>query len=494
MFAALAIAFPVPALAGDESQGPPNVLLILADDLGYGDPRCYNPDSKVPTPALDRLASQGMRFTDAHSPSSVCTPTRYGLLTGRYCWRTRLKSGVLLGDSPALIEPDRLTLPALLQRQGFDTMGVGKWHLGLGDSAETDYSLPLVPGPTTVGFDHYFGIPASLDMPPYVFIRDDRPVVPPSEEIGASAHRRQGGGGFWRAGAIAPGFRHIDVLPELEREAIAFLDDRGEAGADRPFFLYVPLSAPHTPWLPTDAYLGRSGAGFYGDFAAMVDATIGRILEALDRSGLADRTLVIVTSDNGAHWPESDISRFGHRANGPWRGQKADIHEGGHRVPFLVRWPGVVSPGSSCEQTVCLTDVMATVAAVVGAELPDDSAEDSFDLAPLLRGESPAVPIRPATVHHAMRGMFAVRVGDWKLIEGLGSGGFTAPGSIDPTTLGPGAPMGQLYNLSEDPDESENLWNDRPDVVSRLGAVLDEIRSSGRSRPDAEATSAQSGP
>ena len=471
---------------GGQAAEAPNMLLILADDLGFGDPRCYNADSQIPTPNLDRLASQGMRFTDAHSPSSVCTPTRYGLLTGRYCWRTSLQRGVLEGYSPALIEPDRVTIPRMLGARGYDTTGIGKWHLGLGTVPETDYGRPLRPGPLSTGFDHYFGIPASLDMPPYVFIRDDGLVAPPTETIEGSDHRRQGGGGFWRGGAIAPGFRHRDVLPEIEREAVEFLSDRGEARGENPFFLYVPLTAPHTPWLPTDPNLGRSGAGYYGDFVAQVDETIGRILDTLDNSGLADETIVILTSDNGAHWPESDIAQFDHRANGPWRGQKADIHEGGHRVPLLVRWPGNVEPGSHANQTVCLTDLTATLAAIAGAELPDDSAEDSFDLSPILRGEMPGEVIRPATVHHSLQGMFAIRVGAWKLVEGLGSGGFTQPRSIDPASLGQDAPIGQLYHLGEDPEEETNLWNQRPEIVDRLIGELDRIRSSGRSRPAIE--------
>lgn len=471
---ALATPFPGPA------EPPPNVVIILADDLGYGDPRCYNEESKVPTPTFDRLAGESMRFTDAHTPSAVCTPTRYGLLTGRYCWRSRLKRGVLWGMSPALIEPDRTTIASMLDAAGYETMGVGKWHLGLGDDEETDYSGPLRPGPVTIGFDHYFGIPASLDMPPYVYIRDDGLVAPPTETIDGSAHRRQGGDGFWRGGPIAPGFRHVDVLPELEREAIAFLD--GREGDDDPFFLYVPLSAPHTPWLPLDEYRGRSDAGYYGDFVAQVDATIGRILDALDRTGEAGETLLIVTSDNGAHWPVADIVHHHHRANGPWRGQKADIHEGGHRVPFFVRWPGQVEPGSTCDETICLTDVLATVAAATGREVPDDGAEDSYDLTPLLLrpgGDWERAPV----VHHSAQGMFAVRDGDWKLIEGLGSGGFTPPQRIDPGALGPDAPEGQLYDLANDPGETHNLWNERPEVVERLRARLDAIRDGGRSRP-----------
>ncbi len=459
----------------------PNIVIILADDLGIGDPSAYNPDSKVPTPNLDQVAAEGMRFNDAHSPSAVCTPTRYGLLTGRYSWRTRLKSGVLWGFSPALIEPERLTIASMLKQQGYFTAAVGKWHLGLGDQEKTDYTKPLRPGPLEAGFDTFFGIPASLDMEPYVFVRDDRPEELPTEEVEASRHRRQGGGGFWRAGPIAPSFRHIDVLPRIGEESVAIIQQ--EAEQDRPFFLYVPLSAPHTPWLPTDEYRGSSKAGYYGDFTAMVDVTIGQIIDALEQTGQKENTLLIVTSDNGSHWPVDDIEEFDHRANGPYRGQKADIHEGGHRVPFFARWPGKIEPGSTCDQTICLTDLLATCAAIVGQDLPEDAAEDSFNLLPLLLGESPSEPIRPATIHHSAQGMFAIRSGDWKLIEGLGTGGFTAPRSIDPSTLGPEDPRGQLYNLAEDIAESNNLYNEHPEVVERLTKMLDEIRDSGRSGP-----------
>ena len=478
ILAVLAVAVP---LDTPEPDDRPNVVIILADDLGYGDPGFANPESKIPTPALDALALESIRFDDAHTPGSVCTPTRYGLLTGRYCWRSELKRGVLWGYSPALIEPGRPTIASMLDGLGYETMGVGKWHLGLGDRETTDYNRPLLPGPLTVGFDHYFGIPASLDMDPYVYIRDAGVDALPTETIADSAHRRQNGEGYWRGGPIAPGFRHIDVLPKIEDEAVAFLDAR--ADSDDPFFLYVPLSAPHTPWLPLDEYRGRSDAGYYGDFVVQVDATVGRILEALERSGRDEETLVLFTSDNGAQWTETDVEQFGHRANGPWRGQKSDIFEGGHRVPFLARWPGRIAPGTSCDQTICLTDLYATVAALAGQPLADDAAEDSFDLSPLLLGLEPDGPIRPATVHQSGQGLIAVRVGPWKLVEGLGSGGFTPPQTIDPATLGPGAPQGQLYHLEDDPAESRNLYNERPEVVSRLQGVLDTLRDNGRSRP-----------
>lgn len=465
-----------PLLAAETSRQTPNIVFILADDLGYGDLGCYNKDSRIPTPNLDRLAAQGMRFTDAHTPSAVCTPTRYGLLTGRYCWRSRLKSGVLNGYSPLLIEPKRLTVAALLKQHGYITAGIGKWHLGLGDSGKTDFSKPLRPGPCSVGFDRYFGIPASLDMPPYVFIENDGVTEAPTKTIGDSAMRRKGGGGFWRGGAIAPHFKHVDVLPTITEKAIGFVRKQS---ADKPFFLYLPFSAPHTPWMPTDEFRDKSKAGYYGDFVAQVDASVGRVLRALDEAKLSDNTLLFFTSDNGAHWLPDDIKKWGHRANDGLRGQKADIWDGGHRVPFLVRWPGHIKADSVSKELICLTDFMATAAAVVGANLPDDAGEDSFNLLPVLRGDKRDKPIREAIVHHSADGTFGIRQGPWKLAMARGSHGFSNPRNIKPK---PGEAKGQLYNLDDDPREQKNLWLEKPEIVARLTGLLDKYKNEGRSR------------
>ncbi len=457
----------------------PNVVVILADDLGYGDVGCYGA-AKIPTPRMDRLAREGMRFTDAHSPSAVCTPTRYGLLTGRYAWRSRMKQGVLNGESPALIEPDRETIASFLKKQGYVTAGVGKWHLGLGTAEKTDYALPLRPGPVTVGFDSYFGIPASLDMVPYVYFENDRVEALPTVESDKSPKPNYFDGVFWRNGPAAPNFRHIDVLPRLTHKAEEFLNAQSPA---RPFLLYLPLTSPHTPWLPTEEFADRTALGeavnAYGDFVVQTDAVIGRVLDALETKGFADNTLVIVTSDNGAMWQPRHIEASGHRANGNWRGQKADIYEAGHRVPFIVRWPGKTSPGTTCDQTVCLTDVFATLAEIVGEKLPAQAAEDSFSLLPLLHGEVPAPTVREFTIHHSARGVFAVRQGPWKAIFHLGSGGFTQP--VDETAA-PGGPAGQLYHLADDPQETNNLWQKQPEIVQRLTLLLERAQSTGRTR------------
>jgi arylsulfatase A-like enzyme len=355
---------------------------------------------------------------------------------------------------------------------------VGKWHLGLGSGEQTDYAQLLRPGPNAVGFDYFFGIPASLDMTPYVYVENEQVVALPTDSIDASTMRRSGGNGFWRGGAIAPGFRHIDVLPTLTDRAVAFIEGQERSG--RPFFLYLALTAPHTPWLPTADFVGRSGAGPYGDFVAQVDAAIGAVLDALARTGFDDNTLVFVTSDNGAHWLASDIQEYRHRANGTLRGQKADIWEGGHRVPFIARWPGRIAAGRSSDETISLTDLLATVADIVDATLPPDAGEDSYSLLPVLLGEGTESPLREATVHHSLNGMFAIRQGPWKLIEGRGSGGFSEPRSLEPA---PGEPAGQLYNLEDDPGEVVNLYAERPDIVARLRALLRQYREAGRSAP-----------
>ncbi|MFT6041712.1 MAG: arylsulfatase A, partial [Gammaproteobacteria bacterium] len=451
-------------------DSPPNIVLVLADDLGIGDPRCYNPASGIATPAMDRLAREGMRLTDMHTPSAVCTPTRYGLLTGRYAWRSSLKFGVLWGNSPALIEPERQTVASLLGNAGYQTACIGKWHLGFGDQDPVDYGARLDPGPLDLGFDRFFGIPASLDIPPYLFIEGDRSVQPLTTNIEGSTMARSGGGGFWREGEIAEGFRHEEVLDRILSESQIFLGEQAATEGPAPFFLYVPLTAPHTPWLPTPKFRGTSEAGTYGDFVAQVDDILGRLLDTLDELDLADNTLVIFTSDNGSHWTLDDIDEFGHRANDTWRGQKADIHEGGHRVPFLVRWPGQVPAGSARPDLLVLTDLFATFASITNQTPAAGAGEDSYDALPVLRDLAIDEPVRDHAVHHSLNGVFALREGRWKLIEGKGSGGFTGV----PTTEDD--PPGQLYDLRLDPGEATNLYGEEPAVVARLQARLDTVR------------------
>lgn len=476
-----------PSKAATQSA-PPHIVVLLCDDLGIGDLTCYNQASKIKTPQMDRIAREGIRFSDVHSPSSVCSPTRYAVLTGRYAWRTRMKSGVLHGYSRALIEPGRPTIASLLHDRGYVTAGFGKWHLGFQgfdpSRSETeqpvDYAQPLRPGPMTAGFDEYFGIPASLDMDPYLFVENDRPLELPTATIGKSGDTKGARGAFWRAGAIAPSFRHADVLPRITERAVAFIDRCGTSKGEKPFFLYVPFSAPHTPYLPASRFRGQSGAGDYGDFVTMVDSSVGEILNALDRNRLAEKTLLIFASDNGARWTPEEIAQFGHRSNLNNRGQKSDIYEGGHRIPFIARWPGKVAAGSTSDELGCLVDITATCAAAAGVMLPAEAAGDSFNLLPALRGARGKSPIRDSVVHHSGAGLFAIRSGDWKLAMGLGSGGFTQPRHLDPK---PGEPAVQLYNLKVDRQETTNVAAEHPEIVRALTAKLDAIRNSGRSRP-----------
>lgn len=466
------------AAAAAPGSAPPNIVLILADDLGWGDLRCFNRESRIDTPRLDKLASEGVRFTDMHSPSAVCTPTRYGLLTGRYSWRTALKRGVLNGYSPALIEPGRRTLASLCKSAGFDTACFGKWHLGLGRDARTDYSKPLDPSPVHYGFDHFFGIPASLDMPPYVWVENNRCVEQPSSTVPDSGGPRPRGP-FYRGGPIAPSFSIEGVLPELTRRAVSWVGAR----RTNPFFLYLPLAAPHTPWMPTRDFRGRSKAGEYGDFVSQVDHSVGQVLDAVQNAGKANETLFIFTSDNGSIWLEEDRAATGHESNGPWRGMKADIYEGGHRVPFIARWPGRIRPNTISSETACLTGVYATLAELLSQRLTGGEAEDSFSFAASLQGRSRPGKMSHGIVLHSSGGRFAIRQDEWKFIDGRGAGGMNYGKEIPDVKPAAGEPLVELYNLAEDPREMTNLASARRDVVERLTALLRRYQTEGRSRP-----------
>jgi arylsulfatase A-like enzyme len=457
------------APSGFAASKPPNIVYVLADDLGTGDLGCYNPRSDIPTPHADRLAREGVRFTDMHSPSAVCTPTRYGIMTGRYCWRSRLKKGVLWGYDTNLIEPGRTTVASLLRSRGYRTAGFGKWHLGLGSGERVDYSKPLRPGPLDHGFDYYFGIPASLDMEPYLYFENDRVIEQPTAHTPGQNKPR---GVFWRPGPIAPSLRVEDVLPEIRRRAVGYIAERARQ-PEQPFFLYLPLTSPHTPWLPSAAFAGKSKAGDYGDFAAETDDVLGSVMRALDEHRLANNTLLIFTSDNGADWTPQDKERFAHRANGRWRGRKRDIYEAGHRIPFIARWPGTVKAGSVSDQLGCLTDLIRTAAEITGAQIPRDAAEDSVSLLAALKG-TPRRPLREAVVHHSSEGMFAIRQGRWKLVLGRGSGGNAQPPDGD-------GPAGQLFDLAADPEETQNLYLRESRVVARLTALLEKYQREGRS-------------
>jgi arylsulfatase A len=477
----------------------PNIVYILADDLGYGDVKCLNRDGKIATPNIDRLAADGMIFTDAHSSSAVCTPTRYGIMTGRYNWRSRLKSGVLGGMSPRLIEPGRLTVPALLKEHGYATACFGKWHLGMDwtlktdtksfddniekgeDGWRVDFTKPIRNGPNSVGFDYYFGISASLDMVPYTFIENDRVTTLPTVDKAFPMMLGREGKGATRKGPAAAGFEAADVLPALTRKAVDYIDRHAAKAKDgTPFFLYFPLNAPHTPIAPTSDWLGKSGINPYADFVMEVDATVGEVLRALDRNGLAGNTLVVMTSDNGCSPSANfaELASHGHHPSYVFRGYKADIFDGGHHIPFIARWPGKIKAGSTSGQLICLTDLMATCAEIVGAKLPENAGEDSVSIVPALLGTATA-PLREAVVHHSINGSFSIRQGNWKLELCPDSGGWSdpKPGSAAARKL----PPIQLYDLAEDIGETTNVQDKHPDVVERLTKLLEKYVTEGRS-------------
>ncbi|MFP6872652.1 MAG: arylsulfatase [Verrucomicrobiales bacterium] len=457
---------------------PPNIVLILVDDMGYGDPGCYNAESKIPTPNIDRLAGDGMRFTDAHASGPLCHVSRYGLMTGTYPWRTEFN----WRRQPVIAE-NQETIASLLKSQGYRTAMVGKWHLGFKEKLIEDYTGVLSGGPVDRGFESYFGIRASTDIPPYFYIRGNRAVMPPSAAI--AANNTQGWtkiqGTFWRRGKIAPDLKLEEVLPRFTREAISVITKHRNHKEQKPLFLYLAYPAPHTPWLPSQQFTGKSKAGLYGDFTVMVDAMIGSVLKEIDATGMREDTLVIFSSDNGPVWYDQDIGKFAHDSSGGLRGMKADAWEAGHRMPFIVRWPGKVAAGSRSDYTICFTDILATFAAVCGATLPDSAGPDSFDFSPVLLGQQPAgKQVRPPIVMAAGGETMLIRDGEWKLINALGSGGFSQPRRIKPR---PGDPRGQLYNLAEDRVEKNNLYLEKPDIVARLNAKLNDIRKSQRTRP-----------
>lgn len=453
----------------------PHVMVILVDDMGYGDPGCFNPESRIATPNIDRLAAEGMRFTDAHAPGALCHPSRYGLLTGRHPFRR----DVSVWPRHPVIDEGEMTLATLCRSRGYRTAMVGKWHLGF---EERGYDQPLPGGPVDRGFQSFFGIRASTDIPPYFYIRDRRAVDPPTNSIEANSSPGWSPiqGAFWRAGGIAPGLELKDVLPRFTEEAVATIRAHADLAASQPLFLYLAYPAPHTPWLPAPEFQGRSRAGMYGDFMEMVDAMIGKVLQALNEAGLAEDSLVIFTSDNGPVWYDTDVERFGHDASGGWRGMKGDAWEGGHRMPFIVRWPQRVQAGSVSHQTICFTDLLATLAAILEVDLPVEAGPDSFNLLPVWLGKhSGERPIRGPLVIPSANGTWSIRSGPWKLITALGSGGFSKPARVEPSTEGP---RGQLYNLALDPGETDNLYLRRPEEVQRLQLELTRIRTSGRTR------------
>ena len=480
----LATAAILSLLSCTEKQKQPNIIFILADDMGYGDVSYFDNNSKLKTENLDRMAQEGVVFTDAHSSSSVSTPTRYGILTGRYNWRSTLKNNVLYGYDKALIPADRETMASMLRKNGYTTAGIGKWHLGWdwdnidAGKDKVDFSKPVQNGPTTRGFDYFYGFCGSLDMAPYVYIENDMPTSLPDRET-----VNEGKYSWWRKGPTGADFVHEEVLPNLVDRACNYIKEK--AKADQPYFLYLPLPAPHTPILPTEEFRGKSGIGEYGDFVLMVDAMVGKVLQAVKESGEDGNTIVVFTTDNGCS-PVAGIKEMeaqGHRPNSIYRGHKADLFDGGHRIPCILRWPEGTKP-HEVRQTVCLTDFYATFAAINGYKLMDSEGEDSYNLLPAIVSETEIDPIREATVHHSIDGQFTIRQGDWKLLLSASSGGWSAPTPTDTLALDSLPPI-QLYNMKDDPYETTNVEAEHPEIVSRLRALMAKYVREGRSTPGA---------
>ncbi len=475
---------------------PPNIVYILADDLGYGDISALNTESKIKTPNIDRLLSEGMFFSDAHSNSSVCTPTRYGILTGQYAWRSRMKSGVLLGYSPSLIEELTPTVAKFLREKGYTTACIGKWHLGIDfklkdgsyhqgtpgveftqelkafhDAEKIDFNQPAKGGPKEAEFDYSYVLPASLDFEPYMYLENNLAVEAPVDSTPGNALDAEiyATGAFWRQGRMSPSFKFEEVLTTFTNKADNFIAK--QKNADKPFFLYLPLNAPHTPWVPNKEFKGTSEVGEYGDYVKEVDDQVRQILETLKNNGLEENTIVFFTSDNGGYWYPQFIEMFNHRSNYIFRGMKSDAWDGGHHIPFIVKWPGKIKPGTFSLQTICLTDFFQTIRDLMG-EQETEKPIDSFSLLPILLGEKSFIDRQPV-IHHSGSGKFAIRDGDWKFIEGLGSGGFSEPKNPIP---GPGDPEGQLYNLKTDPQEKNNQYLSESDKVNELKLKLKAIR------------------
>ncbi|WP_299668833.1 arylsulfatase [uncultured Polaribacter sp.] len=460
----------------------PNIIFILADDLGYGDISSYNENSKIQTVNIDKLASEGVMFTDAHTSSAVCTPTRYGILTGRYNWRSELKRGVLHGYSKALIPDDRTTIAGLLKSKEYHTAAIGKWHLGWdwaniekGKDA-VDFSKKIKNGPTANGFDYWYGFNGSLDMAPYVWVENDQPTRVPTNFTKNADDQA-----MWRKGLTSDDFVHEQVLPEITAKTVNFINKH--AKSDQRFFLYMPLPAPHTPILPTDEFKGKSGLDNpYGDFVIMVDWVVGEVMKSLEAQGIADNTILVFTSDNGCS-PRADFEQLTTKEHDPsyvFRGHKADIFEGGHRVPFIVRWPAKVQSAKS-SQLVCTTDFFATVVDALDTKIGDNVAEDSYSFLSALGIES-SLPNRESIVHHSINGSFAYRKGDYKAIFCPGSGGWSFPRPRDKAAID-SLPKFQLYNLSGDIGEEHNLQDEKPELLEQYRKELSQIVLNGRSTP-----------
>ena len=496
---AIALVCLLSTLTCANAQSHPNVIFVLADDLGIGDISPTNPECKIKTPNLEKMASEGLTFLDAHSPSAVCTPTRYGVLTGRYNWRSRLAKGVLLGTSTHLIPADRPTVAHLLHKANYHNQMIGKWHLGWdwtmlpNDNApekgkkkgrvpakNIDFAKPVKNGPDINGFDGYYGHCGSLDMAPYVWVDTGKPTAIPVREEGVSS--KQDRYGWYRKGPISPDFKIVDVLPHLFQKGIDHIKERAPQAKDgKPFFLYLPLPAPHTPIVPVPPFKDASGINPYADFVMQVDHHMSELFAAIEEAGIDDNTIVFFTSDNGCS-PQGNfkvLKQHGHDPSAGFRGHKADIYEGGHRVPLIVRWPNGIKPGQKTDALTCLTDLYATLRELTGQDTEDLGGEDSFSLVPVFKGGEKSD--RRTLVSHSIGGSFSIRKGDWKLCLSAGSGGWSKPREKDAKKKN--LPPMQLFNLKTDRGEKTNLVEQHPEQVEDLLQTLSQEVAQGRCTP-----------
>lgn len=474
----------------EEKTSRPNIIYILADDLGYGDVSYFNENSKIQTPNMDQLASDGVSFTNAHTSSSVCTPTRYGILTGRYNWRTKLKKGVLSGYSKSLIKKENTTVANLLKDNGYKTAFIGKWHLGwdwamdnidsinidkLNARPIVDFTKPIKNGPNTHGFDYSYGFCGSLDMPPYVWVENGTPTMVPTNMTKGKSKQ-----GTWRNGLTSNDFSHEQALPEITERTVNYINKN--ANKNKPFFVYMPLPAPHTPILPTKEFQGKSNLDNpYGDFVLMVDWVVGEVIKALEKNGISENTLIVFTSDNGCS-PTANFKQLkskGHYPNYVFRGAKSDIFEGGHRVPYIMSWKGTIQ-STKTDQLTCTTDFFATIADLLGVTYPDNVAEDSYSHLSVTSLKT-QLPARQSIVHHSVNGEFAYRKGDWKLIFGPGSGGWSYPNKNTNKAIYDTLPQVQFYNMKNDIAEEHNLEAKYPELIKEYREDLLKIVNDGRS-------------
>lgn len=495
------------AQTNSEANEKPNIVIIYTDDQGYGDVAALNPEAKFKTPNMDRIANEGVIFTDGHSSDGVCTPSRYSLLTGRYSWRTSLKKGVLRADGSCLIEKGRTTIASLLRENGYNTAMVGKWHLQMDfvgkEGKDRDWSAPFKDGPIDHGFDYFFGIPASMNYGILTYLENDRLLDPPvlwtkkkvvSDPRSFRDHARpndyrmtppyqsEPGSKGWVE--VAPSFNDELVLETFAAKAVANINEAAkEAKGGKPFFLYMPITSPHLPHCTHPDFKGKSDCGNYGDFMQETDYRVGQVLDALDANGIAENTLVIFSSDNGAETNyQYHKETYQHYSSLHFKGGKRDIYEGGHRVPFLMRWPAAIKAGTKVDIPVCQTDYLATIAEIIGVSLPDNAGEDSYSLLPAMKGEKYNSTLRGQVIHHSASGHFAIREGKWKLNMLRGSGGSLQPTFLEPQT---GEAPFELYNLEDDPGETTNLYFEYPSIVDRLKLRITEIVENGRSTPGA---------